>query len=378
MGKRIPDAARQGIIDKLILIGRIDGGLGSYRSFFERVYPECKSKPMNRTTLAAEIGRHCDDFVGDWGNESGMFANVDVLNWSDDQFLYFCQEYVNPVFKRFKWDDEKEERVDLQPECVNAINYYLKDCGYELTAGKTIGDKTEYHLSEIGGVEGTIHGVVFAAVGKPDLIISDLLNHKIVIPESADDYLYYDRQVDTSGLTWGDLKNWYNSKPYAGEKSFEERLFESVRHCGSPIEEKMFSAYLEIVDEIGDEIPALIPQVYLYYDPITQKNRLQKIFDHQCMDYLMLISESKRIVIELDGVQHYAEDEGVMIEHRKYPVHIASPQRYAAMVSAQRDMTLAGYEVYRFGGSELHDAIASNEKIKAFFCDLFEKYNVVK
>ena len=58
------------------------------------------------------------------------------------------------------------------------------------------------------------------------------------------------------------------------------------------------------------------------------------------MDFLMLFSESKRIVIEIDGIQHYADPQS----------HCASVDKYAAMVSAQRDMTLAGYEVYRFGG----------------------------
>ena len=55
------------------------------------------------------------------------------------------------------------------------------------------------------------------------------------------------------------------------------------------------------------------------------------------MDFLMLFSESKRIVIEIDGIQHYADPQS----------HSASVDKYAAMVSAQRDMTLAGYEVYR-------------------------------
>jgi hypothetical protein len=41
------------------------------------------------------------------------------------------------------------------------------------------------------------------------------------------------------------------------------------------------------------------------------------------MDFLLLLPSRRRIVIELDGVQHYADDS----EH-------ADPARYAAMVPA--------------------------------------------
>jgi len=377
MDKRIPDAVRQGIVDKIIIIGQIDGGIGSYKKFFERVYPECVTIPRNQTTLAAEIGRHCDSFPSDWGDENGMFAEVDILNWTDEQFLFFCNEYVNPVFNRYYWDADNGERINLQAQCVEAINYYLKDCGYELKKGAVYGDKAEYSVVEMGGVDGHIQGIVFAAVGKPDLVIADFLNHKIEIPIEEEKYLFYNQQVDIHGIKWSALREWYNNQKYSEIKNFEDRLWESVKHCGSPIEEKLFSSYLEIIGELGDDVPALLPQVYLYYDPLVQKERVEKIFNHQCMDFLMLISECKRIVIELDGVQHYAEDEKIICDGKIYPGHIASPKRYADMVSAQRDMTLAGYEVYRFGGSEFHDDRIAKDRIKKFFVDLFTKHKVI-
>jgi len=125
----------------------------------------------------------------------------------------------------------------------------------------------------------------------------------------------------------------------------------------------------------GEEIPALLPQVYLYYDSKVQRERTIKIFDHQCMDFLMLFSSNQRIVIELDGAQHYSEDP-VSISGYQYPVRFASPTKYASMVAAQRDMTLAGYEVYRFGGSEFSPAEQAEIMIKRFFQDLFEKHGL--
>lgn len=159
------------------------------------------------------------------------------------------------------------------------------------------------------------------------------------------------------------------------ESGLEERLYNAVRNCGSPIEEQFFNGYLEAVKEFGDGIPALLPQVYLYYDSKVQKERTIKIFDHQCMDFLMLFSGSQRVVIELDGVQHYS-DGAVECPGSQYPRPVASTAKYASMVSAQREMTLAGYEVYRFGGHEFQNQEQAKVTIRQFFIDLFAKHGV--
>ena len=66
------------------------------------------------------------------------------------------------------------------------------------------------------------------------------------------------------------------------------------------------------------------------------------------MDFLLLLSNSIRIVIEVDGKQHYSDE------------NISSPKKYAEMVSLDRDLKLLGYEVYRFGGFELYDKSSEN------------------
>jgi len=104
----------------------------------------------------------------------------------------------------------------------------------------------------------------------------------------------------------------------------------------------------------------------LYYDPLTLKQRGWKLFEHQKMDFLMLFSQANRIVIEIDGKQHYAEG------------NVASPKLYADMVEANREMTLFGYEVYRFGGQEfvgIREEIIC--KLELFFYRLLEKYGIV-
>ena len=85
----------------------------------------------------------------------------------------------------------------------------------------------------------------------------------------------------------------------------------------------------------------------------------------------MIFSESQRVVIEIDGIQHYAE---AATENGK---HYASVDKYAEMVSANRELTLAGYEVYRFGGKELYNPSIAKSVIKRFFRMLFDKYGLI-
>lgn len=190
-----------------------------------------------------------------------------------------------------------------------------------------------------------------------------------------DKYLLYDEDIGANGLTWGELLEWYNNNHLPFDKGLLEKLWDAVKHCGSPIEEQFFSFYLEIIEEYGDNIPALLPQVYLFYDSKVQKERTVKIFDHQCMDFLMLFSGSQRVVIELDGVQHYS-DGTVQIPDSPYPQPIASTAKYASMVSAQREMTLAGYEVYRFGGKEFQNQEQAKAMVQQFLLDLFSKHRI--
>jgi very-short-patch-repair endonuclease len=82
------------------------------------------------------------------------------------------------------------------------------------------------------------------------------------------------------------------------------------------------------------------------------------------MDFLMLLPRSQRIVLEVDGKQHYAEGDK------------ASPRLYSEMVAEDRKLRLRGYEVYRFGGHELMAAGAA-EQLREFFNDLLARHEVV-
>jgi very-short-patch-repair endonuclease len=81
------------------------------------------------------------------------------------------------------------------------------------------------------------------------------------------------------------------------------------------------------------------------------------------MDFLMLLPHDARVVIEVDGEHHFSDGSK------------PSLAAYAAMVSADRDLRLLGYEVYRFGANELVGAKAY-DCVQSFFSRLFERCGV--
>ncbi len=165
---------------------------------------------------------------------------------------------------------------------------------------------------------------------------------------------------------WVDLVEWWaelQGKPIGQEQAHQlkTRLFNSL---ASEPEKILFECYYKAMPgKLKRKLPALVPQVYLHYDPYSIKQYGIQYLLRQRMDFLLLLSGSKRIVIEVDGIQHYSEGT------------IAKPGKYAEMVSLDRELKLLGYEVYRFGGYEL--AAGNEPMIVDFFEKLFKKHNLL-
>lgn len=216
-----------------------------------------------------------------------------------------------------------------------------------------------YRIDKVlDGVKGNVKNLIFAAVGqKPEIVISDSINNDIRIVKHEENCLVYDRNIPNTGLYWADLVMWWAdmngiSEPdIETEKQLYLRLFQTL---ASPPEKLLFKSYFRCFKELFDKnFPALIPQVYLHYDPYTIRQRAGKPYlSRQRMDFLLLFSNKQRIVLEVDGKQHYSDED------------ISSPKKYAEMVQADRKLKLSGYEVYRFGGYELMDEEAGAKVIK--------------
>ena len=369
---KIRETTRRLIIDELIMYGCVPGQM-NVSDFVQRVYPKAMKMPttdyrFGMTTAIEDIRQHMDN-NNDWTFEYLFCTYLDLLHVGDDDFIYFLEQYTHPVIRRFNITDDFE-RIEFENECIDAINKYLVSDGYKLLPSANIADKVIYSVVSLNlGVQGSIKNIIFASKYKPEIVLEDALNNDIKIVSNVDKCLVYDKPVLKSGISWNQLKDWYDEKLFVLDtgKELEDRLGESL---DSPPEVLFYETYIEIAEKFKGDLPALLPQVYLYYDPKLEQDRIKKIFEHQRMDFLMIISEHERVVIEIDGVQHYAD----YVKGNKK--HYASVDKYAEMVAAQREMTLAGYDVYRFGGKELYNQTIGKSVIRQFFVKLFEKYKI--
>jgi hypothetical protein len=225
----------------------------------------------------------------------------------------------------------------------------------------------------IRGVDGQPKNIIFASTGpKPEIVLSDAVNNVIDIVRNSEHCLFYDRPLTNEGLTWGDLVAWWanrtsqSASDLATARDLYQRLELSV--ADNEAEHLLFWTYCERYGgKRGFNIPALLPQVYLHFDPLTRAQRriLGKpdYLSHERMDFVLLLPNGVRIVIEVDGKQHYADGD------------VASPPLYAEMVAEDRALRLLGYEVFRFGGYELRRQDAQTI-VRKFFDDLFTVHSI--
>lgn len=227
-------------------------------------------------------------------------------------------------------------------------------------------------LSSFGvkGPDGEFKNLIFASNGpKPEIVLTDAVSNNLDIVKNAEYCLTYTRPLGAAGLSWGDLVDWWKESRTAASTNLDkassslyERLHESL---ASPAEKVLFETYCRLYSYTGGfKMPALIPQVYLHYDPYVASLRHDPTpLSRQRMDFLMLLPHRERVVIEVDGVHHYAA-EGK-----------ASPSLYSEMVSEDRRLKLCGYEVYRFGGFEL-TATGASRMVANFFRELFDRRRI--
>jgi very-short-patch-repair endonuclease len=286
---------------------------------------------------------------------SDYYASV---NWELTETVYKFLKVIEAVLLIDRLNVSKESKDSLRSLC--------NKCGFEVDSnGFTI------HLTT-KGVAQPVKNLIFAANGpKPEIIISDSVSNEIKIIKNEEYCLVYDQPIKTHGLLWKEVVQWWkhltntdNLDDKNAGRNLYKRLIESLSN--NECEKLLFKTYYkEFYDKLNDKLPALIPQVYLHYDPYTiyQLQGHKRIL-RQRMDFLILLSNSIRIVIEVDGKQHYSED------------NIAKPKLYTEMVAEDRKLKLAGYEVYRFGGYELQKEDAE-DLVKQFFIALFRKHKII-
>jgi hypothetical protein len=116
----------------------------------------------------------------------------------------------------------------------------------------------------VRGVAGRPNNLVFASPGpKPELGFVDAINNDIVILSGQESCLIYARSIGSNGLLWSDLVAWWSGlAPGGNAAGLGARLQQSLG------EKNLFGTYFKKYrPALGEGPPALLPQVYLHYDP---------------------------------------------------------------------------------------------------------------
>lgn len=309
-------------------------------------------------SLRSEIKRHVVQNPEDWTTED-IFRSLGAFECTDRRFALFIEGVVSPDVQT----DEARQR-----DLAGRINQVLRPCGVELRETASDGGYPLFQFHAFASATGRAKNIIFASTVKPDLRFSDAINNDVEIVTNADRVLIYDRPVGSAGITWNDLQSWWADRQGipnddAAKKSLYHRLI-SCLPPSSPPQRLLFKSYFTSFREIIPELPALLPEVWLHWDPKTVRERGAETLLRFRMDFLLLLPGGRRVVLEVDGKTHYAGSRGE-----------ASPKKYSEMVSADRDLRLAGYDVYRFGALEL-DGDPGTKRAEDFFRRLLRKYGV--
>ncbi|BDB27310.1 hypothetical protein CTP10_R47150 [Cupriavidus sp. P-10] len=311
--------------------------------------------------LRTEIEQHVHRNPGDWSVET-LFDRLGAFEASDARFARFLEGLAGADVR----PDEAAQR-----DFVARVNVALHRAGCDLRECGSQDGYPEYRLMPLhDGVAGRPKNLIFASSVKPDLRFRDAINNDIEIVTHADQVLVYDRPISVEGLRWQDLQDWWQEReaiadPEIAKRTLYERLQSSLPES-SPPQRTLFKGYHRAFGRRIPGLPALLPEVWLHWDPRTAKQRGAAALLSHRMDFLLLLPHDVRIVIEVDGKHHYAKPDGM-----------ASPQRYADMARSDRELKLAGYEVYRFGANEL---LADNAEaqMRDFFAAMFARYRSAK
>lgn len=289
-----------------------------------------------------------------------MFEVVlNVMYVSDKKFIDLIEIIVHP----------RVRDGSMQKMYIDKLNDFLIKDGYKLINTKVISGELIFTVEKIPeGINGKIKNLIFAAYGiKPDIVIDDSLTNDVKIINGEDKCLVYTLPISNEGLSWHDLVTWWNKGNEEYELCVEQELFKRLELSLESEPEKMFmKIYYNNLHKLkNNKLPALIPQIYCHYDPKSAKMRNGQIYVHQRMDFLLLVSNNRRVVIEIDGKQHYSVDDK------------ASPKLYSKMVEDDRRLKFYGYDVFRFGGFEFINPSKIKRKILKFIQELYKYYDLI-
>ncbi len=319
-------------------------------------------------SLGARIDQHVHRNP-DWSVEE-TFDALGAIDASDRRFALLLEGIVS---------GETVPDEAAQRRLVATINPPLASAGLELRETNAADGYPVFALILSRSRSGRPKNLIFASPMKPDLRISDAIDNDIEIVSNANDVLVYDRPIGADGIRWRDLQDWWKAtRRLDSDQQAKTDLYRRLRQslpADSPPQQLLFRLYHDIHRDAVQDLPALLPEVWLHWDPKTVQARGAAALLGLRMDFLLLVNGGGRIVLEVDGRTHYANERRDMPP--ELPRWIADPARYARTMAGSRDLTLAGYEVHRFGADDLRNADQARPTLTRFFADLFRRHHVM-
>lgn len=314
--------------------------------------------PPSAQSLRNQIQQHVLR-NSDWSVEE-LFDHLGAFEAGDGRFARFLEAAVSADVLL----DEPSQRL-----LVEAFNKHLRDAAIELRETSTDGGYPCFTMvsTRLAGNRRP-KNIIFATLTKPDIRFQSAVDNDIEIVSG--EVLVYDRPTTTEGLRWRDLQSWWRDRQHItsndeAKKSLYNRLRRSLPH-NSRGQQNLFDLYHRILADAVQDLPALLPEVWLHWDPKTVSQRGPEALLRSRMDFLLLLPHGQRIVLEVDGSQHYSRDGGQRPDSAKY----------AAMMAGDRDLRLRGYEVFRFGHDELKDPAEAQALLKEFLPAMFRRFDM--
>ncbi|MEV0352215.1 hypothetical protein AB0H88_41170 [Nonomuraea sp. NPDC050680] len=324
------------------------------------------------TGLRAQIDRHVFRFTGDWTLEK-LFEELGAPSVGHPRFVRFLNGLVSA---------EVVPDEPMQRRLVEVIGPHLRAVGAELRQTDIKDGYPVFNVvSTRSGHARPPRALIFATLSKPDIRIEDVLNLDIEVLSDQDNVLVYDRPIGTDGLLWRDLHAWWkDTRQIASDEAAKKSLYFRLEAClprnadgkWHRAQWNLFTLYHKLHGPDVPGLPALLPEIWLHWDPKTISARGTAAMSHHRMDFLLLLPGGRRVILEVDGVQHYssAGTDGDWRNAR------ADQGKYARMVRGDRSLKLSGYEIFRFSTAELDQFDAAEELLQDFFATLFREFKV--
>ena len=201
---------------------------------------------------------------------------------------------------------------------VELINPQLGQAGASLQEIDTADGYPRFAITTSGSGLRRPKNVIFASLTKPDLRLRSAVDNDVEVVTGESAVLIYTQHIGPGGLNRADLQDWWSTENGQDRDAAKGALYVRLKASlpEEPPQRNFFRAYHQACGRQMPQLPALLPEVWFHWDAKTARERGPDALLRFRMDFLLLMPMGRRVVVEVDGQHHYANDRR------------ASPSRY--------------------------------------------------